>query len=83
MSIFELADEDLYKQICENPDCMEISSRVPVGKDGEKVFKYVYADDPKYMLGQGSFGQVYVCFYYEGQLYLTQALIKKRQKLWN
>ena len=60
--IFQIKDEKLYEEICEHPKCLSISSSVVLNNEN-KEFKYVYADDPRYELGQGSFGRVLVCFY--------------------
>jgi hypothetical protein len=46
-----------------HPKLKIIYSKVPDQVGGEREFKYMYADDPKFMLGQGSFGRVFICFH--------------------
>lgn len=46
-----------------HPKALVIHSKVPDQYGSEKDFKYLYVDDKKYMLGQGSFGRVFICFH--------------------
>ena len=41
----------------------------------------MYVDDPQYMLGQGSFGKVFICFYYEGPEKEIKRTIKLAMKI--
>jgi hypothetical protein len=46
-----------------HPKADIIHSKVPDQYGGEKDFKYLYVNDPQYMLGEGSFGKVFICFH--------------------
>lgn len=58
-----MSDEDLYEEMSKHPKALVITSRFPDQNGNEKIFKYLYVDEKKYMLGQGSFGRVFVCFH--------------------
>jgi hypothetical protein len=49
--------------MCKHPKAFIIQSKVPDKSGIEKDFKYLYVDDKKYMLGEGSFGRVFTCFH--------------------
>ena len=59
----EISDEDLYDEMSRHPNIIFINSKVPDQYGNEKKFKYFYVDDKKYMLGEGSFGRVFICFH--------------------
>lgn len=46
-----------------HPNAIIIHSKVPDQNGNEKDFKYLYVDEKKYMLGEGSFGRVFICFH--------------------
>lgn len=61
--MMEQSDDDLYDEMVAHPRAVTIHSKVPDQLGQERDFEYLYVDDKKYMLGEGSFGRVFICFH--------------------